>query len=341
MIVESELVEKLPNGALRCKACSWRCLIPEGRHGFCGPRWNRGGKLDLIVYGKPSAVQIDPVEKKPLFHFLPGEKAFSIGTYGCNFKCLYCQNWTLSQAYREGLDTSFHFDLPPQKAVSLAESYGAKIIAYTYNEPIIFYEYARDIGMLAKERGIKNVFVTSGYETEEAWKSLRKFLDAANIDLKAFSDSFYKKYTGTRLEPVLNSIKTAKRLGIWVEVTTLLIPGLNDSEEELREAAKFLKSIDREMPWHLTAFHPDYKLTDVPPTTLEKLLWARSIAVEEGLKYVYIGNVPSEYESTYCPNCGTLLIKRDIFKVEITKDFDVEKGACRKCGQRIKGVWKS
>lgn len=339
MIVESELVERVKGNTLRCHACSWRCVIPDGKRGLCGPRINRRGKLDLIVYGKPAAIQIDPVEKKPLFHFLPGERAFSIGTYGCNFQCQFCQNWTLSQAYRENLDTSFSYDLPPEKAVELAKAYSAKIIAYTYNEPIIFYEYARDIGKLAKREGLYNVFVTSGFETEEAWNYLSSFLDAVNIDLKAFSDEFYRKYTKTRLEPVLDSIKKAKALGLWVEVTTLLIPGLNDSEEEIREAARFLRDIDREMPWHFTAFHPDYKLTDIMPTPAETLLKAREIALEEGMRYVYIGNIPTEYESTYCPGCSTLLIKRYIYKVEVTENFDLKKGQCLVCNKKIPGVW--
>ena len=290
----------------------------------------------MIVYGKPSAVHVDPIEKKPLFHFLPGAKAFSIGTIGCNFQCQFCQNWELSQAIRLGLKVPM-YDLPPKKAAELARESGSEVIAYTYNEPIIWWEYARDIAKEAPE--LAHVFVSSGYETREAWQELGKFLSAVNIDLKAFSEEFYWKYTKTHIKFVKESIRHAKELGLWVEVTTLLIPGLNDSEEEIRQAARFLKGIDEEMPWHLTAFHPDYKMRDRPPTPYSTLMRAREIAVEEGLKYVYVGNVRSEYENTYCPNCGALLIERDWYSVRVVA-LDLEYGECRECGFKIKGVWK-
>ncbi|NPA22161.1 MAG: AmmeMemoRadiSam system radical SAM enzyme [Candidatus Micrarchaeota archaeon] len=338
MIVETSLIEKINDKLIRCKACARRCVIPEGKTGVCGVRKNVGGKLDLIVYGKPAAINVDPIEKKPLYHFLPGTTAFSLGTYGCNFFCEFCQNWELSQAFRLGLDTSRYYELPPEKAVELALAYGSASIAYTYNEPIIWVEYARDIGILAREKGLKNVFVSSGYETKEAWEGeLSKFLDAANIDLKAFSDEFYKKYVKASLDPVLESIKEAKRLGYWVEITTLIIPTLNDSEDEIRAAAQFLKSVDPEMPWHLTAFHPDYKLTHLPPTRRETLERLWKIAKEEGMQYVYIGNVDSPYQNTVCPKCGEVLIERDWYNVRVK---GLKDGKCIKCGYEIKGVWK-
>ncbi len=338
MIVETSLIQPLNNNYIRCNACARRCIIPPEKFGVCGVRKNANGKLDLIVYGKPAAINVDPIEKKPLFHFLPGTSAFSIGTYGCNFFCEFCQNWELSQAYRLKLDTSFYYNLPPEKAVDMALLHGSKSIAYTYNEPIIWVEYARDIGIKAREKGLKNVFVSSGYETEETWTGeLSKFLDAVNIDLKAFNEEFYKKYVKASLEPVLHSIKTAKKQGYWVEVTTLIIPTLNDSPEEIREAAQFLKSIDPEMPWHLTAFHPDFKLTHLPPTKRETLEKLREIALEEGMKYVYVGNVDSPYQNTICPKCGKTLIERHWYRVEVK---GLKDGKCMYCGYKIKGVWK-
>ncbi len=338
MIVRWPLVKKLKNNYIQCLACSRHCIIPPGETGVCGVRKNVNGKLDLIVYGKPAALGIDPIEKKPLFHFLPGTTAYSLGTYGCNFMCQFCQNWELSQAYREGLDTSFYYDLPPKIVVQEAKRYSASTIAYTYNEPIIWYEYARDIGRLARKEGLFNVFVSSGYETKTAWAHLARFLDAVNIDLKAFTDKFYRQYTKATLKPVLESIKEAKKRGIWVEVTTLIIPGLNDSEDEIREAARFLKSVDPEMPWHLTAFHPDYKMLDRPRTRAEELIKLRKVALEEGLSYVYVGNVQTDYENTYCPKCGALLVRREGFKSFVV-NLDVEHGTCRRCGEKIAGIW--
>ncbi len=339
MIVRWPLVQKLDNGYLRCRACERRCVIPPGKTGVCGVRKNVDGKLDLIVYGKPAALGIDPIEKKPLFHFLPNTAAYSIGTYGCNLMCQFCQNWELSQAYRERLDTSFHYDLPPKRVVSEALGWGCKSVAYTYNEPIIFYEYMRDTARLAKKAGLKNLLISSGYETKEAWKHLSQFIDAANIDLKFFDDKKYARYSKIHLEPVLESIKEAKKRGIWVEVTTLIIPGLNDSEEELRATAQFLASVDKDIPWHVTAFHPAYKMMDKPITPVETLLKAREIGKEEGLNFVYVGNVLTPYESTYCPKCGTLLIKREGFVVK-NLNLDVKTGTCRKCRAKIKGVWR-
>ncbi len=336
MIVESPLVVR-ENSHLRCNSCAWRCKIGEGKAGYCGVRRNEGGKLDLIVYGRPSAVHIDPIEKKPFYHFLPGARAFSIGTIGCNFQCQFCQNWELSQALRLNIPAPM-YDLPPEKAAQLVREHDTEVVAYTYNEPIIWWEYARDIAELLPER--EHVFVSSGYETEEAYRELTKFLSAINIDLKGFTEEFYWRYTRTHLKFVKESIRHAKEAGLWVEITTLLIPGLNDSEEEIREAARFLRSIDDEMPWHFSAFHPDFKLRDRPPTPYETLVRAREIAMEEGMKYVYIGNVPGNpYESTYCPSCGAVLIERNAYSVRVVH-LDLEEGRCDVCGFKVEGIWK-
>ncbi len=337
MIVKSGLVEK-GDGYIKCNVCRRRCIIKEGETGFCDIRKNVGGELDLIVYGKPAALNVDPIEKKPLFHFLPGTNAFSLGTYGCTFRCKFCQNWELAHAFREGIPTDFYYDLPPEKAVQLAKAYNSKVMAYTYNEPVIWYEYWRDISKLAVKEGLKNVLVTDGYGTPELWEDAKEYIHAANIDLKGFTRKFYGQYTGAILDYVLDSIKLAKKLGIWVEVTTLVIPGVNDDRDNLREAAEWLKDIDPEMPWHITAFHPDYKMRDVPPTDKSELIRIREMALDVGLKYVYVGNVISPFEHTYCPNCGELVIERVGYQVRLPENFN---GRCPKCNHKIKGVWNS
>ena len=354
MIIESTLVKK-EAGALHCSACNHRCLISNGQAGVCGVRTNDNCNFNLLVHSKPCAVWVDPVEKKPLFHFLPGSKSFSIGTFGCNLSCLFCQNWDISQAPREARKNDpskwrLYFEkllegqrtLTPEAAIKTALASACSSISYTYNEPTIFTEYALDIMEEAKKANctLKHVYVTNGYETEECWNALNGRLDAANIDLKAFNDKFYRNICGASIEPVLQSIKTAKKLGIWVEVTTLLIPGENDSLEELKAEAEWLASVDKEMPWHVTAFHPDYKMLDKLPTPPESLLKAREIGCEAGLKFVYVGNLPVEYadyENTKCPKCRKVLIKRDGFSVS---ENNILSGKCRFCKTKINGVWK-
>ncbi len=324
------------NGEVKCHLCRHECLIAEEHRGICGVRENRKGKLYSLVYGRAISYHVDPIEKKPLFHFLPGSSSFSFATVGCNFRCIYCQNWEISQHPKEKKDIP-GIDLSPEEIVELAKNYNCESISYTYTEPTIFYEYAYDTAKLASKEGIKNIFVTNGYTGEDALREISPYLDAANIDLKGFSEEFYRKVCGARLEPVLENIKLYKELGIWIEVTTLLIPGYNDKEEELRGIASFLSSVDENIPWHVTRFHPDYKLLEVESTPSESLIKARKIGLEEGLKYVYTGNLPGiEGENTYCPKCGALIFDRYGFRLEI-RNF--EKGRCKNCGEEIAGVF--
>ena len=315
-------------------------------------RVNEKGKLKLTVYGRPCAINIDPIEKKPLFHFLPGSKSFSIGTFGCNFACDFCQNWDISQAPHEAKEKDpprwkKYFDnivakcdeWSPEKVVHEAVNNDCASISFTYNEPTIFTEYALDIMELAKKEGLKGIYVTNGYETKECWDALKGNIDAVNIDLKSFNERFYKDICHASLGPVKESIKYARKLGIWVEVTTLLIPGENDSKEEMKQIAEFLASVDKEMPWHVTAFYPAYKMMDKAPTPPETLLKAREIGLAAGLKHVYCGNISagySEYESTFCPKCDKKLIERVYFSVEENR---VEDGKCRYCKAEVKGIW--
>lgn len=339
MIVKNPLVEVSKDGTICCKVCARRCLIPKGGTGFCGIRKNANGKLDLIVHSRPSAFGIDPIEKKPQFHFLPGTGAYSLGTYGCTFTCKFCCNWELAQAIRENLPMDTWMDLPPKKAVEGAKLHNCASIAYTYNEPAIWYEYHRDIGRLAMKEGLFNVLVTDGYGTPDFWKRASKYLHAASIDFKGFTEKLYSQLCGAHLEPVKRSVIEAKRHGLWVEVTSLIIPGWNDKKDEMQQKAEFLKEIDPEMPLHLIAFHPNYKMMDTPSATEAQLLPLRETALNAGLKYVYIGNVRSEAESTYCPNCSNVLIERNWFQARIKDVFDVERSRCGNCGQKIPGVW--
>ncbi|MCD6530090.1 AmmeMemoRadiSam system radical SAM enzyme [Candidatus Bathyarchaeota archaeon] len=332
---EAMFYEKVEGNLVKCNLCSHRCRIPDSKRGVCGVRENREGTLYSLVYGRAVAQAVDPIEKKPLFHFYPGSKIFSIATVGCNFRCLNCQNYDISQMPREH-GSIIGESLLPEEIVEKAKRYGCRSIAYTYTEPTVFFEYAYETAKLASKEGIKNVFVTNGYITEEALRELAPYLDAANIDLKGFSEEFYRKVCGARLEPVLESIKLHRELGIWVEVTTLVIPTLNDSEEVLRGIAEFISGVGEDIPWHVSRFYPAYKLIDLPPTPLETLRKAREIGLEAGLKYVYQGNVPGEGESTYCHECGELLIQRYGYQVLLNK---IEDSRCPYCGADIAGVW--
>jgi pyruvate formate lyase activating enzyme len=351
--MKAKLFRSLPGKKVKCLACSHYCLIEENQAGICGVRKNLKGKLELLVYGQAAAVQIDPIEKKPLFHFLPGVQAFSFGTIGCNFTCSFCQNWELSQVFRlvrERYQEKSNFKigeiykygqrLTPKEIVNYCLKRQIPVIAYTYNEPTIFFEYAFETARLAKKHGLKNVFVSNGYESEEALKTIQPYLDAINIDLKSMNPEFYLKTCRARLEPVLKNIQKVFEMGIWLEVTTLLIPTLNDSEEEIKKAASFLAQISPDIPWHLSAFHPDYQLDNLPPTPDETLERAYQIAKEANLNYVYLGNVWNpERESTYCPRCHELLISRIGYKVEISSNLDLNKGQCRRCKENIPGRW--
>lgn len=334
---EALFYEKQDNNKVKCNLCSHHCTIKPGRRGICGVRENREGSLYSLVYGKLVSENIDPIEKKPLFHFLPGSTSYSISTVGCNFRCLHCQNYQISQYPHLHNGNIVGEDRSAEEVVNSALLAGCKSISYTYVEPTIFYEFAYDCAKLAKKQGIKNVFVSNGYMTPEVTKELAAVLDGINIDIKAFTDKFYKEVCKARLQPVLDNVKLMHELGIWVETTTLIIPGWNDSESELREIAKFIYSVDSSIPWHVTAFYPTYKMLDRPPTPVSILRRAREIGLEEGLRFVYEGNVPGEGgESTYCPKCKELLIERFGFSI---RSNNLKDGRCPKCGEAIEGVW--
>jgi len=333
---EAMLYEHLDNKRVHCYLCSHHCRISEGKTGVCQVRVNRGGTLYTLVYGQSISHQVDPIEKKPLFHFHPGTSSFSVATVGCNFRCRFCQNWVISQMLNDG-GSLVGEPLLPREMVSQAKKAGCPSISFTYTEPTIFFEYAYESARQAHNAGIKNVFVTNGYMTAEALETIKPYLDAANVDLKGFTESFYRHTVGARLSPVLDSLKLMKKLGIWVEVTTLIVPGMNDSNEEISAAASFVaKELGVDTPWHLSRFYPAYKLTDVAPTPVETLRRASRIGREAGLHYVYEGNVPgSSGENTLCPQCGHTLIARHGFSI---LKYDIDQGKCSKCGKEIAGV---
>ena len=332
---EALFYDKLEDQRVKCFLCAHHCLISENKRGICSVRENRGGKLYSLVYGKIISMNVDPIEKKPLFHFYPESKSFSIATVGCNFRCLHCQNYDISQYPKE------HNDIPgenvtPEQVIAGAERAGCKSISYTYTEPTIFFEFAYECARLAHKKEIKNVFVSNGYIGPEAAKTIAPYLDGINIDLKG-DNEFYKKICGAKLQPVLDTIKLMKDMGVWVEVTTLIIPSYNDSKDSLMWISEFIKSVDSAIPWHVTQFYPTYKLQDQPRTSLETLKLAKEIGLKAGLKYVYEGNVPGEGgENTYCPNCRELLIKRFGFYV---KENKIAGSHCFKCKTRIEGVF--
>ncbi|MCW4023303.1 MAG: AmmeMemoRadiSam system radical SAM enzyme [archaeon] len=333
---EAMFYEKSDDNHVNCSLCNHRCRnIGESQRGLCGVRENINGKLFSLVYARLVARSVDPIEKKPLFHFFPGSLSYSISTVGCNFRCDNCQNFDISQMPTER-EVIIGRETPPEAVVLAAKQNGCKSIAYTYTEPTIFFEYALDVAKLAKKEGLENVFVTNGYITEEALREIAPYLDASNIDLKSFSDAFYHKTCGARLQPVLDCIKLHKKLGIWVELTTLIIPTLNDSEKELKQIAAFINDeVGPETPWHVSGFHPMYKLLDVASTPVETLQKARQIGLQTGLKYVYVGNVPGENgESTFCPKCGKNLIHRIGYCIN---ENMIQDSSCPFCGAKIDG----
>lgn len=320
-----------------CGLCSHRCLIAPGHRGICAVRENRDGTLVSLVYDRIIARNTDPIEKKPLFHFLPGSLSFSLATPGCNFRCKHCQNADISQLPRDRGGMVPGERVSPAEIVEAALLHHCASISYTYTEPTVFFELAYDTAKLARKAGLKNVFVTNGYITPEALREICPFLDAANIDLKGFTDDFYKKVCGARLQPVLDSIRLYKELGIWIEITTLVIPGHNDSENELRQIAQFVRSVGVDVPWHVSRFHPTYQLMDQPVTPVKTLERARQIGLDAGLRYVYEGNIPGEGEETLCWSCGKTLMKRYGFSVE---ENHVKDGKCGFCGAKMDGVWE-
>lgn len=337
MPVKTLLYRKKDHNKIQCNLCNHRCLISDGHRGICKVRENRGGDLKSLVYGRLIAKSIDPIEKKPFFHLAPGSLSYSIASVGCNFSCKFCQNSNIAQmpADNEGLIMG---DITQASEVVEEAIYNkCHSIAYTYNEPTVFFEFVYDTAKLAHKKNIKNVLVSNGYMTPEAVELIAPFIDAANIDLKSYSDDFYKNYCGARLEPVKNTIKKMKDSGIFLEITTLLIPGLNDNMEEIEDMAKFIANeIGTETPWHLSRFHPSYKLQTISPTPAVTLLKARDLGIKHGLKYVYIGNVPGEAgEHTYCYHCSNLLIKRIAYTILENK---LKNNRCPFCGSKIHGV---
>ena len=333
---EALLYKKLESKLVHCYLCAHQCRIADKKFGFCGVRQNMDGVLYTYVYASPCAMHVDPIEKKPLYHFFPGSTSFSIATIGCNFRCRFCQNWEISQSsIRDGGDLREE-EFLPSEVVKEAQRYKCRSISYTYTEPTIFFEYALETAKLAKDKGLYNNFVTNGYMTDECLKMLKPYLDAANVDLKFFKDSSYKKICAGSLEPVLNSIRTMHKLGIWVEVTTLVVPGENDSEEELTGIAQFIASIDKNMPWHVSRFHPDYKFTDNEATSEATLKKAQEIGFKAGLNYVYVGNIYGWGNDTSCHNCKKLLVKREVFTV---LENNIKQGKCAFCNTVIPGVF--
>lgn len=344
------LYKKLAGKKVKCECCRHGCVVLPGHSGVCGVRKNIDGELFLRVYGKAIAVHVDPIEKKPFYHFMPGAKAFSFGTIGCNFRCKFCQNWDISQAinavrerYKKPDESEVVIgklcdegqDLSPKSAVSYCKENNIPIIAYTYNEPTIFTEYAHDCAVLAKKSGIKNVYVTNGYESLRCLKYMKNWCDAMNIDIKGFSEKFYSEVCGAKLSGVLDTVKAAYKLGIWIECTTLVIPGLNDSDGELKGIAEFIARVSADIPWHVTAFHPDYKMMDREETSEKILEKAYTLGKNAGLKFVYTGNVFGGHENTYCPKCDELLIERS--GMSCFKNV-VKSGKCPKCDERIPGI---
>ncbi len=328
--------QSLENNKIKCLLCRHHCVLKESQIGVCGVNVNEKGKLKNLVYAHPSSINIDPIEKKPLFHFLPNTPVLSFGTVGCNFKCPFCQNWQI--AHTNHINKSVF--VSPQEMVDLALKYNCNSIAYTYNEPSVFYPYARDVGILAKQKGLKNVFVTNGFESIYEIEDMKNWVNACNIDIKSFNSKYYKKVLKGKLEDVLDTVRKLKEAGIWLEITTLIVPADNDSDEELTQIAEFIASVDTNIPWHISRFHPDFKVTNKQPTPMPTMIKAYEIGKTAGLKYVYLGNVAMN-SITYCPNCNKELIIRSIYEVKKNILKIDEKGIahCPICGKKIEGVW--
>lgn len=344
MLHSAMLSRPLQKGHVQCTACEHWCAVGPGEAGKCGVRRNIDGELQLVVYGRAIAAHVDPVEKKPLYHFLPTQPIYSIGTVGCNFFCAWCQNASISQLRNFDPNSAMIGQrLSPAEIVDHCESHGIPMVAFTYNEPVVFFEYAYDTAKLAHESDIRTVFVSSGYETVTALETIAPHLDAINIDLKAFSEETYQAYCGARLKPVLRNIEhVVRETDTWLEVTTLVIEDLNDSDGELRAIAEFLVGVSPDIPWHVSAFTPQYRMQDRPPTSAETLLRAWRIGKESGLRYVYCGNMWNHprlqgCENTHCPECGETLIHRAGYQVRVKWDTP---GVCPSCGTVIAGIWQ-
>lgn len=339
-VQEARYYRKLGNNRVQCTLCPWKCVTSPGQRGICRVRENRGGTYYTLVHGRASALHVDPIEKKPLFHFKPGTHALSVGTAGCNLRCKDCQNWQLSQRTPEQLKAEgAWYDASPQTLVSKARQNNIPIIAYTYNEPIVFYEYMYDTAKLGQSRGVKSVMISAGNINAEPMKALAPHLDAIKIDLKGFTDDFYRNYTSGSLEPVKQTIKRVVALGKWLEIVYLVVPTLNDDLDEIRRMAEWLLRVGGEdLPLHFSRFYPAYKLKNLPPTPLDTLRECRYTAMQAGLNYVYVGNVPgTDIASTHCPQCGETVIKRSGFRV-LANNIK-SNGHCKFCGHKIAGVW--
>ncbi len=334
---DAMLFDALDASQVRCRLCGHECIIAESKFGLCRVRRNVAGKLKTLSYSDIVAMNVDPIEKKPLFHFLPGTRSLSIAAAGCNFQCEFCQNWQISQSPRTG-SVERGRAVSPAAIVAAAMEYECASISYTYTEPTIFFELAYDTAKLAHHRGLKNCFVSNGYLTPLAVETIAPYLDAINVDLKAFRDRTYREIMKARLKPVLTCLKAIKAAGIWLEVTTLVVPGMNDSREELSDIANFIATeLGPEVPWHVSRFHGDHEMIDTPSTPLTSLELACELGSSAGLNYVYCGNVAGlADERTYCPACGAVVIERHGFSVGA---IDIVNGTCRHCGYDMEGVW--
>ncbi len=327
--------KKLKNKSVQCFICPRKCIIKQNKYGFCRARKNENGTLYSMVYAAPCSVNIDPIEKKPLFHFLPGTTAYSIGTAGCNLRCKFCQNWQISQAMPDEVP---FINLPPEKVVEEAINNNCKSIAYTYTEPVTFYEYVYDTTKLARKKGIKNMCVTNGFINQEPLKQLYKYIDAVNIDLKGFTDKYYREITGAWLQPVLDTIKTVHKMGVWLELTNLIIPGLNDDMKIIKKMCEWIKKISPNIPLHFSRFFPDYLMRDYPPTGENTLIKAAETAKKAGLNFVYIGNIRTKKDQkTRCSKCNKIIVDREWFMITENK---LKNGKCYNCQTKVAGVWK-
>ena len=335
-VKEALFYTPLEEKRIQCKLCPWECAVADQERGTCGVRENRDGKYYTLVHSQPCAAHVDPIEKKPFFHYLPGSLAFSIATAGCNLECKFCQNWDIAQVRPEQVKAYY---LPPEGVTQIARQYECKTIAYTYSEPVIFYEYMYDSAVEARKSKIGSVIVSNGFINKEPLVQLCQQLTAVKIDLKAFTEKFYQEICRGRLQPVLNTLTTLRDLGIWYEIVVLLVPTLNDSQPEIQDMSRWIvKELGTDVPVHFSRFQPMYKITNLPPTPVKTLEMARNTALDAGLHYVYIGNVPGhEGESTYCPNCKKMVVQRVGYRI-LKVDLD-ERGHCLNCQYRIAGVW--
>ncbi|MCI4625517.1 MAG: AmmeMemoRadiSam system radical SAM enzyme [Candidatus Magnetoovum sp. WYHC-5] len=333
---EASHYKTLSDGSIECKLCPHECRLGADDRGFCRTRVNKGNKLYTLAYGNPCTVHIDPVEKKPLFHYLPGTIILSIATAGCNLRCLNCQNWSISQFKPE---ETLNREFMPEAVVETAIKINSPSIAYTYSEPIIYYEYTMDVSRAAKAAGLKNVWVSAGYINEKPLREAAKFMDAANFDIKVFNDAVYKKLCQAHLQPVMRGIEILKEENVWFEITRLVVPVLSDDREDIKKMCEWICArLGPETPLHLLRFHPDYKLRYLPPTSVEQLIEFRKLAMDSGLLYVYAGNVPgfTEGQTTFCPRCKMAVIKRSGFLII---EYNLKDGQCTNCNEKIAGIW--